>query len=343
MTLPRRTAVVGAVLAALLGGGTTATAAPQAAPQAAPKAAVADADPLTVAITRVTPGEIPAKGRITVVGTVTNTSDEAWDDVRAYVHTSYYPMTSEAELAEQAATDATSYFGERLTAYPDPAGDLAPGESARFRLRVPRTALRMSFEPGVYWLGVQVLGEQEGDRDTLADGRDRTFVPLMKSKNPPSTTLAVVLPFRAQVLHERDGAVLGEEQWRRNLSRKGRLGRLLAFSRSAEGFPLTWLLDPALVDTARTLAAGNPSLPVAPAPTTAPTPSPTDDSDDDAPPASPVAKRAQRWLTSFTQDASDHDLLSLPYGDVDVAGAYLASYGDLVERATKQGTESLAI
>ncbi len=54
------------------------------------------------------------------------------------------------------------------------------GQRAAFTIRVaasPRSAI--SGDPGVYWIGVHALGASADGRDLVADGRARTFIPLV--------------------------------------------------------------------------------------------------------------------------------------------------------------------
>ena len=54
-----------------------------------------------------------------------------------------------------------SATGSPATGLYDEVGDLAPGESTPYRLSVPRRDLGITGEPGVYWVGVHVLGGHE--------------------------------------------------------------------------------------------------------------------------------------------------------------------------------------
>ena len=64
----------------------------------------------------------------------------------------------------------------------DEVGDLAPGASTSYRISVPAEELGITGEHGVYWVGVHVLGADDGGRDGVADGRARTFIPLMPAR-----------------------------------------------------------------------------------------------------------------------------------------------------------------
>ncbi len=316
-------------------------------------AAAAEGDPLRVTIDRLAPSVIPQRGPLVVSGRITNTTDQVWSDLKVYLHTSFTPFTTEAELLEATATDPTSYIGDRLAEpgqFQALTTTLAPGDSVRYRLRLPRGQLNIADEPGVYWVGVQVLGAQEGERLDGADGRARTLVPLMRPNGPRSTSLALTLPFRARIFYDRDGKAQLTSVWHRALSDRGRFGRLLELARSAGSYPLTLVVDPALLDLARTLAADNPGYSLAPTTEPAETPSPsataTDEPEEPTDPEEPVeqspeAAEVERWLRSFLDEAGRRDVLSLPYGDVDVAAAFTASYGEVVESSLGLTTRSL--
>jgi hypothetical protein len=235
------------------------------APGTARVAAPDDRAPLQVSIDSLAPSTIPRHGDLTLTGQVTNRSDETWTDLKVYLLTSATPMTSGAELAEAARTEPTAPIGERLyrPGLYDEIGDLAPGSSRSYTLSVPRGRLKISGEPGAYWLGVHVLGGGPEGRDLVADGRARTFIPLMRPRDP-GTTLSLVIPVRATVRRQPDGRLSQPERWAEMLSSEGRLGRLLDFSGTSLGTPLTWLVDPAVLDAAHTLATNNPPMDAGP-------------------------------------------------------------------------------
>lgn len=287
------------------------------------------------------PSTIPASGRITVTGTVTNRSQAVWSELKVYPLSSRSPITTQEELVEQLDSPA---LGTRRTAVEGLVPDLDPGESATYTLRIPRRALdEMSGDPGVYWLGVQVLGTENGARADGADGRAQTLVTLMPKDDPPATSLALLMPYRARVSYDREGRVIPESVWKRALSDQGRFGRLLKLSRTARSFPLTWVVDPALLDVARAIGADNPGLALGPSGTAATetTPSPGEEPPEETPEPSPEALAVQAWLAEFVQQAAVHDVLALPYGDVDVAAAFLSSYDKVVEQATRLGQATL--
>ncbi|HSE70144.1 MAG TPA: hypothetical protein VLA97_05235, partial [Nocardioidaceae bacterium] len=106
------------------------------------------------------PSTVPRNGTVTVTGEVTNRSESSWTDLNVYLLTSSEPITSEEELEAAAQSPAEEEVGGRITTpglYQD-IDDLEPGESTGYRLSVPASQLSIGSEPGVYWLGVHVLG-----------------------------------------------------------------------------------------------------------------------------------------------------------------------------------------
>lgn len=268
----RRTTALVAVATGLIGVlAPVATAAP--APAAGDRArAMArsaepqDATPLRVDLETLAPAVVPTRGRLTVTGTVTNRSDRTWTDLNAYLVTSGTPVRTRSELAEAVDSAEDAAIGERLTTDGLFAtlGDLAPGASTRYRLSVTRADLRLSGETGVYWVGVHVLGADDAGRDSVADGRARTFVPLLPPAGSPAgvqarTRLALVVPLKARVRRAGATRLLGVAGWERTLGEDGRLRRVLELSGRARG-TLTWVVDPAVVDAVESMAAGNPAL-----------------------------------------------------------------------------------
>lgn len=364
-------------------------------------------EPLRVVIDRLRPAVVPTEGDLVVTGTVTNVSESRWTDNKVYLLTSTDPMTTEDEIDDAVASDPDIEIGDRLI---DPglfqvAPDLEPGDSTRFRLVVPARRLLVSGEPGVYWLGIHVLGTDETGRIEGADGRARTLLPLVPDR--ATTRLALGMPFRRHVVREADGTLLYDQLWAAQL-RSGRLERVRAFAASAlpdadedstdpprrprrdgagsgsgsgsgsgggsstgtgagrearggdsaaareavaddapDGWPLTWLVDGALLDAADSLSAGNPAIDLASDGSnevTAPDDEPSEEetaaraAEDD-----PAARAATRWVDRFVADARRTSVLALPYGDLDVSAAADGTQGpEIVSIALNQSQSVLS-
>lgn len=233
-------------------------------------------EPLQVTIEELTPGEVPGVGSIEVSGTITNVDDETWTTLNLYPVIGEAPMTTAAELRKARRSDPLGFVGERVT---DPGpyaviDRLEPGASASYSFTVARSRLGVT-ERGVYWFAVHVLGQDTAGRDSTADGRARTFLPLVEQppsqgRRPDGATVvepvpvAVVVPLRRRVLHRPDGSLDEIDTWVEQLGGAGTLGRLVDAAAAAGGSPLTWLVDPALTTAAAQLAAGNPARSIAP-------------------------------------------------------------------------------
>lgn len=351
----RAAACLAAVLSTLLAGGLLVLA-----PSA--RAAAPEAAPLSVTIDSMTPSAIPRRGDVTLTGEITNTSDQTWTDLQAYLFMSQTPMTTATELKDAAATDPAAAVGNRVfTAglYQD-VGDLAPGQSAPYTLTVPRKDLGITGAPGVYWVGVHVLGAVDGMRDGVADGRARSFIPLM-DPGGPRTDVALVIPLRDRVRRASDGHLLGLKRWQTSLGPDGRLDRLLHFGAESRR-PITWLVDPGVLDAAASVARDNPPFSTAPDGSTpedgsepsgspSPSPSPSDQpsgTGDVTPgevsqnqPSEPAQEAAQ-WLAGFREQSARSTVLDVPYGDLDVAAVTGNRLGRILRKAEGLSERTMA-
>ena len=335
------------------------------------KARAKDDAPLSVTIEKLTPSSIPDKGVVRVSGFVTNNDTETWSTINVRPFISSTPLTTALQLAEAAAMPPDAVVGDRINdeRHKGFIEELAPGDSAPYTISIPRKLLHVS-TPGVYWFGVHALGEGPQGRDETADGRARTLLPLVPEARPGQEPVAVVIPLRHQLLYTDDGSVDDLAGWIQTLSPGGRLRSLVDFGASAGDRTVTWVVDPALIDTVRRLADGNPPRSLEPnlkageadgedaspdpsestSPRDAPTESPSAEPEATAP-SSPLdldeldplvrtaAKEAQAWLARLGAAMRAEDqVMALPYGDIDVAAAAGHS-PELYQRAvTRAGT-----
>ena len=303
-------------------------------PAPARPVAPAAAEPLAVTIDTLNPSVIPESGNVTITGTVTNTTTETWLGVNVYPLTSdSLSMTSVAELDAAAQALPDQVVGERIVEVSDHIEQLVPGEVQPYTLRVPRRFLGRT--EGVHWLGVHALGENVDGRDDRADGRARTFIPLVDDGRPALPT-ALVLQLRKRIVYAADGRVDQPARWAVDLAPGGRLSTVLEMGVEAGSRPMTWLMDPAVIAAVNSLVAGNPSrMPPAaepveegeePAPTESPSATTgtgealTDPTDPDRAVAA-AAVQGQEWLDRLPTALAGKQLLTLPYGDVDASAA----------------------
>ncbi len=325
------------------------------APAASSAKPATDPDPLLVHLTSLTPSTLSGNEPLTIAGTVTNESDERFTDINLHAFRSAAPITDSTSLAASAAIDPFAYVGDRVTT----PGTFAtvpfldPGQSAEFRMTVPRSELTI-VAPGVYWVGVHALGDSpSAARDSVAEGRARTFIPVIAKTRQP-VDAAIVLPIRRTIWLNPDGQLTQLGRWSRSLSEGGQLDSILDVSDASAGTAISWLVDPAVPAAVARLAAGNPPRSLSPDPDAVPpsgTPTPPDSQEthegapadsepfaaesDPIPPVDPerelsaeeeqLAAVAQAWLDRFVAATQGASVLALPYGDLDVSAA--ATYG----------------
>ncbi|MDQ4055318.1 MAG: DUF6049 family protein [Actinomycetota bacterium] len=331
--------VIAAVSGLLMAGWTAPASAAAPAPASAAAKAPLYTPALEVTLDSLSPSYLPAEGPVRVTGSVTNADDVPWVGVNIYGFLGTEPMLAQSELADAAESDPLSLVGNRITAEGSYAtvGDLEPGEEAGFSLTIDRALLQPTVA-GVYWFGVQALGESsDSPSDLVSDGRARTFLPYLPPATPGKVKTALVLPMRHYLPYDGDGSLEGLEHWARTLSVEGRLRDLVEFAASSGSTPVTWLVDPALPDAIRRLAMNNPPRSVAPTETVeedeepegSPSGSPTETAEPDGQPEgrepSPetvaAAEAAAVWLGRFEEAVQGDQILTLPYGDLDVAAA----------------------
>ncbi|MFL6003054.1 MAG: DUF6049 family protein [Nocardioides sp.] len=311
---------------------------------------------LGVTIDALSPSYLPAHGPVRVNGTLTNNTDDRWVAINVHLFIGNAPITSSEGLAEATKLDPAKPVGDRLTAPGTFAtvSSLRPGASAQFSIKVSRSDLGVT-QPGVYWFGVHALGESIQPRDDIADGRARTFLPLVP-RGSGSVNTALVIPIRHEVRYAPGGQILDTRAWARTLQTGGSLRSLVDFGAAAGSSPVTWLIDPAVPDAVRDLVAGNPARPLdetavaVPGGTNSTSPSPEPSQPDGSsgapsaepdgtPPSgrkNPASEPGAAWLLRLRASlGADDQVLTLPYGDLDVSAAAVRD-PEMYERARRR-------
>lgn len=281
-----------------------------------------DPTPLSVSIDSLSPAVIPLHGPITVSGVVRNTGKQTWHHVSAVPLTSPSPMTSPDQVQEAAESEPdTDLGGARLDAHGQGLGDIGPGQAVQYQLQIPRRDLQITGTPGVYWLSVQAVGGTSAGSASVPDGEARTFMPLVGGSGQARVSL--VVPIRQALPRRPDGTLTNAAQLARSLAPGGRLHSLLDFGNEALTVPLTWEVDPAVLDAADEIAAGNPGLDLRSVSRVTPSSSSPTTSGAGAAAYAPTdqdRKNATQWLRGMTAMLRTSTTFALPYGDPDVSG-----------------------
>lgn len=318
-----------------------------------------DTAPLRVTMAGLSPSYVPERRNLVVRGEVTNRTDETWTTVKLYAFIGSEPMRTTGALAAAMDEPYESDVGHRIVNEGETGtviDELGPGQTRSYVVRVPAAALRARVpEGGVYWFGVHALGESSTSSldDATADGRARTFLPYVPPRVTTPVKTALVMPLVRSLPRRSDGSIDFDDQAVRALSSGGRLRELLDFVGAAGSAPVTWVVDPALIDSIGDLAAGNPPRSLTPtippddgteAPDDDPTEEPDDGAegspDDETVPTTASSRAATSWLEALPAALAGNEVLTLPYGNVDVPGA-LAHDVDLLEIARAKHSEIL--
>ena len=323
-------------------------------------------DTSSISIDNVIPGTIPAKGAVVITGTLYNGSGKTWHHLSVLPQMSQYPIASTSDLANDAVLDSAQVtLSEPSLDLGQALNDLAPGKSVRFSLRIPRAKMGISGAAGPYWLGVAPIGDELQSTSLTA----RTFLPLLPKANKRArVNVALVVPLRETPLRTPTGVLAGASGFATDLSSRGRLGRIAEFGVQAASRPLTWLVDPALLDLADDTASGTTAYPIGPQGTALPQPAPLPAASGSAtststptsspsstatgsPTAGPTSaaaaaelaarEAAQAWLGSVTPMLKSSATYALPYADTAVAPLVATGHASLLTAAVDQSTESM--
>jgi hypothetical protein len=280
--------------------------------------------PVSVVITSVSPTYARPGHRVTVQGTVTNTSPAALSDLKVQLRSSSSAFSNRDQLQQYAdGSDLNADSPERaaLAAIP---GTLRPGATTRWTAVLPVNEVHMTVF-GVYPLAAQATGAAG-----TALGTSHTFLPFWPAKGEvrPREDISWVWPL-IDTPDQGPCAGLLNNKLAVSLRSGGRLAGLLSAGSSAAGRAahLTWVLDPALLSSAKIMTAQN----------TAHTYPVGANGNCRQTTAHPANAAAATWLARLRSAISGQPAFVTPYADVDIAALTRQNlYGD-VQRAFGDG------
>ncbi|HEU4674713.1 MAG TPA: DUF6049 family protein [Motilibacteraceae bacterium] len=293
--------------------------------------------PLQVVLDSLTPPVPRPKGRLAVTGHVVNAGNATVKNVSVRLRLSRVKVVSRGDLAALAAGRSVrdgSPIG--LPGTSADVGDLVPGASAPFTLTVALDDLRLG-TLGVFPLSVEARGVRAGGQDggsLRRLGITRTFLPWAPDPlEAVPTRLAWVWPL-ADVPHRRVDGVFVDDALAASLAPGGRLEGLV---QGATGRPVTWLVDPMLLDDARAMsqgyrvaassgggsaAGGSPGQGGQAAP---------------APEQGTGGTAARAFLSDLVAATGTADVVALPFGDPDVRALLAAGQVSVLPAAVARG------
>jgi Family of unknown function (DUF6049) len=274
--------------------------------------------PVAITLTSVRPaGYLRANSTLRVHGRLVNQSETTYQRVSIRLRYSPSPMTSRGELetyADGKGLDPPMPGRPRLIS-----ASLPPGGQQAWSLAM--TARQMGLSRfGVYPISVEVF--------TVAGavlGHQRTFVTYYPTGTLlQQTRVAWVWPLIDQP-HRADDATFVDDRLERLLGAGGRLSDLVSAAQHTTT-PISWLIDPGLVDDATRMAD-----------TRGYTIKGTKDSV-----SRPQSVAALDWLRTLHNAVGGDRLIATPYADPDVMALAGRHMSKDVKTATQEGVHALA-
>ncbi|URM97745.1 DUF6049 family protein [Actinomadura madurae] len=253
---------------------------------------------VALALTKVTPKTVGENSKIEISGVAKNRTDGQLPGLTLRLRYSAQPVTSRIQL-DQIAKGQPSALPNVGPQQPlaEAAG---PGvkQNWTFRTSTRQLGLRApAGTPGVYPVGVEVLNSAQ-----QVVGGLTTFLTLMpKQRRFKPVAVGWIVPLIDR-MHRTNDQTFIDDRLTTDLSPGGRLRRLVDAA-AATNTPLTWAIDPALLDDVQRMATGDYYV------------------------RAPGEKKATRkeksrvaaeWLTSLKNASKGDPYFVLPYGDPDV-------------------------
>ncbi|WP_343241449.1 MULTISPECIES: DUF6049 family protein [unclassified Streptomyces] len=253
----------------------------------------------------------PAKdGTITVEGTVTNTGRATITHAEAGLRvSSSSPLTSRSAISSAAArTGSTGDDGSLITEHTAKLADIPSGASSAFSLKVPVSALELGTD-GVYQLGVTLNGQTADEAYNHVLGIQRTFLPWYAKGEAKPTQFTFLWPLADRPhlavrsdTDDQQSPIFLDDDLAADLAPGGRLQELVELGKT---LPITWVVDPDLLATVDFMTRSYRVL----------------GPDGDVAHTTPGTgtENAKQWLNDLKSATAGHEVVSLPFGDTDIA------------------------
>ncbi|MBU6311679.1 MAG: hypothetical protein KGN38_04025 [Actinomycetales bacterium] len=206
-------------------------------------------DPVSVALTGLSPVALGDSDSMTVSGRIANTGLADLTDISARLTLSASPLADRRAIRQairgEPAPDAIPLYETAV----DVIDLLPPGITEDFRLSVPTADLPLGL-PGVYVVGVEVVGS--GPSGFVILGTDQVLMPYVPS-DISSIGVTWLWPLATWPGQAADGVLLGDLM-PREISDGGRLHSILDVGASSPG--VSWVVDPQVLQVTSDMADG---------------------------------------------------------------------------------------
>lgn len=271
----------------------------------------------SIALGSITPNAPTEKSTVRITGSVRNPSEEKFSDVAVRLRIDRTAMTSR-EMVDEHAKAKTGSTGIPVYGPKDDVGKLPAGGERAFNFKLPAKQLGLhSF--GVYPIAVEAY---------LPDGTQlavqRTFLVYTPDREsvPEPTRIGWLMPMVDRPHHEL-GGVFTDDDLAEAMGSEGRLTRIVRGGQAASSadVPVTWAIDPALLDEARRMTTSY----------SVRTRGGLVDGQG--------KEEATAFLGALRSAVSGQSVMSLPYADVDTAALARAGLSADLTTALTQGEE----
>ncbi len=272
--------------------------------------------PVRIDVGRLEPRSVTKGAAVTVTGTLTNSGQRPISKIAVRLQRGDR-LTSRAQVAKNDDPDTTV-----TAAFKDVAGTLKPGQKLPFAYSVPSADLHLDRD-GVYPLLLNVNGTVDGSQRRV--GEIRTFLVQEPVAPAARITVAWLWPLTERSHRDASGG-FADDGLTTSVETGGRLDQALQVierlpTTVPEGggepvpvMPVTLAIDPALVEELTIMAAGPYAV-------------------HGAAGAGKGTEAAQAFLARLRKVAALHQVVALPYGDVDADSLVGAGLGAVVTRS----------
>jgi len=281
--------------------------------------------PVSVAITSVSPSYARPGQKVRVQGSVTNASPAALSGLKIQLRSSSTWFSNRDQLQQYADGDDLTADETERGAATVISGALRPGATIKWTAVLPVNEVHMTVF-GVYPLAAQATGAAGTEL-----GISHTFLPFWptaKGELRPREDISWVWPL-IDAPDQGPCPGLLNNDLATSLASGGRLAGLLSAGSSAAGqaAQLTWVLDPALLSSAKIMTAPNKAHTYAVGANV----------NCRQATAHPASTAAGAWLTRLRSAVSGQPAFVTPYADVDIAALTRANLYTDVDRAFGDG------
>jgi Family of unknown function (DUF6049) len=285
----------------------------------AARTVVQPSQPLAIEISKISPAVPTETSTLTVSGVIRNTGSTRIGQVEVVLAVGTAPLTFRGQLqqVEEGALPQPTRPVSAGRAVLD--GEIDPKDFAPFRLAVPISALGLPATEagrGVYQLDLTAIAPQSA----VPGSTVTTFLPWVPNAEAIAPTkLAWLWPLVGRPVRDSAG-IFNNDRLAASLGPGGRLRGLVD---AAAGSPVTWVVDPDLLETAEQMSQGY-RVRVRGGSTT----------------AGSGREAAAEWLDRLRAAIGNSEIVSLPYGDVDLTALRRNLLTEDISEANALGAET---